>query len=164
MADITLLVPKILKWEGGYVNDPVDRGGCTNMGVTIAAYREIINPRGTCADVKAMTSADFQKVLRRYWNRWKADEIKDQKLANILVDWVWGSGAWGIKIPQRLLGVTQDGVVGPATLKALNAKDPVSFHAALYAAREKFLNDIVAGNPSQKRFIKGWMNRLRDFK
>lgn len=36
MADYKLLVPFIRKWEGGFVNDPYDKGGATNAGVTIA--------------------------------------------------------------------------------------------------------------------------------
>jgi lysozyme family protein len=102
-------------------------------------------------------------VLRLYWDRWRADEIKDQKIANILVDWVWGSGKWGVVIPQRLLGITADGKVGSITLTALNNQDPIEFHKKIYARRIQFLDDIVKNNPSQKRFIKGWKNRLKDF-
>lgn len=32
------LAPFILKWEGGFINDPDDLGGATNMGVTIGTY------------------------------------------------------------------------------------------------------------------------------
>ena len=38
MADIKNLIPFILKWEGEFANDPTDRGGATNKGVTIATY------------------------------------------------------------------------------------------------------------------------------
>ena len=41
MADVRKLVPFILKWEGGFVNDPDDLGGATNMGVTIGTYEHI---------------------------------------------------------------------------------------------------------------------------
>ncbi|MFV0470220.1 MAG: glycosyl hydrolase 108 family protein, partial [Dysgonomonas sp.] len=41
MAKIELLVPFILKWEGGFVNDPDDSGGATNMGVTIATWKQV---------------------------------------------------------------------------------------------------------------------------
>lgn len=164
MADISKLTPLILKWEGGYVNDPLDRGGCTNMGVTIAAYQKYIKADATCEDVKRMTKSEFEIVLREYWDRWKADHIVNQSVANILVDWVWGSGVWGIKIPQRILGLTVDGQVGPKTLNAVNNQDQAKFFAQIYAARINFLENIVNKNPSQKRFIKGWKNRLADFK
>ena len=169
MADINKLSPKIAKWEGGYVNDPTDRGGATNMGITISTWRQVGYDKDGDGDIdkfdiKLLDHKDFSFVLRQYWDRWKADQIKDQKLAEILVDWVWGSGKWGIIIPQRLLGVTADGVVGNKTLSALNSQDPVKFHKLVWDARLKFLNDIVKRDPSQKKFIKGWVNRLNDFK
>ena len=39
MADFTLYLPKVLKWEGGFVDDPDDAGGATNMGVTISTLQ-----------------------------------------------------------------------------------------------------------------------------
>ena len=39
MADVRKLAPFILKWEGGFVNDPDDLGGATNMGVTIGTWK-----------------------------------------------------------------------------------------------------------------------------
>ena len=38
MAKVELLAPYIRKWEGGFVNDPADSGGATNMGVTIGTF------------------------------------------------------------------------------------------------------------------------------
>ena len=105
------------------------------------------------------------RVLKpHYWDRWRADEIRSQSVANILVDWVWGSGVNGIKIPQRVLGVTQDGIVGPKTLAAVNAQDPRAFFDRIKVEREAFLRRIVERNPSQNRFIRGWLNRLNDLK
>lgn len=169
MADISKLAPIILKWEGGFVNDPVDKGGATNMGITIATWRQVGYDKDgdgdiDVQDIKLLDKKDFERVLRIYWDRWKADKINNQSLANILVDWVWGSGAWGIKIPQRILNVAQDGVVGKGTLAALNSADPQKLFNQIYAARINFLDGIVVRNPSQKRFIKGWKNRLADFK
>lgn len=169
MADISKLVPLILKWEGGYVNDPVDKGGATNMGVTIATWRQVGYDKDSDGDIdwediKLLTKEDFKKVLRLYWDRWRGDQIINQSIANILVDWVWGSGKWGIIIPQRLLGVKQDGLVGPATLSVLNSQNQEELFKKIFAHRIQFLNDIVRNNPSQKKFLKGWLNRLHDFK
>lgn len=169
MADIKKLAPIILKWEGGYVNDPLDGGGATNMGITIATWRAVGYDKDgdhdiDAVDVKLLNQEDFVPVLKKYWDRWKADQIVNQSLANILVDWVWGSGKWGIVIPQRILNLKTDGIVGPATLTALNNANPEPLFAQIYAARINFLENIVARKPSQKKYIKGWKNRLSDFK
>lgn len=171
MADVKILAPFILKWEGGFVDDPVDRGGATNKGVTIATWRQVGYDKDGDGDIdvddlRLLTQDDaIKRVLKpHYWDRWRADEIRSQSVANILVDWVWGSGAHGIKIPQRVLGVVQDGVVGPKTLAALNAQDPRAFFDKIKAEREAFFRGIVARSPSQNRFLKGWLNRLNDIK
>ena len=168
MAEIKNLAPWILKWEGGFVNDPLDKGGATNKGVTIAVWKaQGYDKDGDgdidVADLKLITAEDATMIMKKnYWDRWKADQIKNQAIANTLVDWVWGSGAWGIKIPQRILGVKDDGIVGIKTLEALNKQNPKEFLEKLYLARFNFLDGIVASNPSQKRFIKGWKNRMND--
>ncbi|WP_060873903.1 glycoside hydrolase family 108 protein [Myroides odoratus] len=168
-AEIELLGPIIAKWEGGFVNDPIDKGGATNMGITLETWRHYGYDKNNdgkidAEDIKLLNQSDFKYVLRRYWDKWRANEIKNQSVANILVDWYWGSGKWGIIIPQRILGVTQDGIVGPKTINALNAVNQAEFFKKVFDARVKFLNDIVKNNPTQKRFINGWMNRLNDFK
>jgi len=163
------------------------------MGVTVATWRAVGYDKDgdgdiDARDVKLLNYEDFSAVLKQYWNIWKADNIKNQAIANILVDWVWGSGSWGVKIPQRILKVEDDGKVGinGATLKALNAwieKDAEGLFELIYAERVKFLNNIVKESiakyekkigrkatekellkHTQKRFIKGWLNRLADFR
>ncbi len=121
MADVNKLVPFILRWEGGFVNDPDDLGGATNKGVTIATYEAYCKKKGypkpTVERLKNLTQEEWTEILKTmYWDRWKADEIKSQSVANILVDWVWASGVHGIKIPQELAGVIPDGIVGPKTI------------------------------------------------
>ncbi len=64
-------------------------------------------------DIKILSVDDFMMVLKTYyWDRWQADRIASQSIANFLVDWVYNSGSYGIKIPQKLLHVDDDGVVG----------------------------------------------------
>lgn len=169
MADVNKLVPIIFGWEGGLANDPLDRGGLTNMGVTLDTWRAVGYDKtgdGVIdgADLKQLDKKDVINVLKKhYWDRWKGDHIRSQSLANILVDWVWASGAWGIKIPQRILGVPVDGVVGPMTLSTLNEANARNLFFRIKEERIRFVEDICKKDPTQVRFRKGWINRIQSF-
>jgi len=170
MAKVELFVPKMLALEGGFVDDPADRGGATNMGVTLSTWKKVGYDKDgdgdiDAEDIRRLSKQDAIAVLKRgYWNRWKADQINNQSIAEILVDWVWSSGKWGIVIPQRLLKVPEDGIVGPATLYAVNTANQRGLHAALFQARGQFILDLVRSHPEQKKFLDGWMNRLNQFR
>lgn len=190
MAKIDVLLPFILKHEGGFVNDPTDKGGATNKGVTLQTWKSCGYDKDgdgdiDVADLKIITAIDVRdKVLKpMYWDRWRADLIHDQRIANFVVDWCYNSGSWGVKIPQRVLGVEIDGEVGVQTLIALNRGiHPDELLDKLVKARVEFINGIVnksvaeykKENPkateadllkhTQKRFQKGWLNRINDLK
>lgn len=172
MANIDKLIPHIIKWEGGakYTNDPLDRGGATKYGITLNTlisthYDTNRDGKVDVNDVKALQLEDFKKIIKRqYWDRWQADDINNQSIANLLVDWLWGSGVNGIKIPQRLLGVPADGKVGQKTINALNASNQRIIYNKVWEVRKQFYYNIVKSNPSQSKWLKGWLNRLNDLK
>lgn len=165
MADYRKLKPFIIKWEGGFVNDPSDLGGATNKGVTLSTFRSVYGKNKTVSDLKAMTDQQWETIFKRFfWDKWRADEIEDQSIANILVDWVWASGAYGIKIPQSMLRVTIDGIVGAKTIAAVNAKDGKTFFAEIKKERIAFIDRICNSRPQNKKFKKGWLNRINSIK
>lgn len=208
MAKVEKLLSFIMKWEAGlnlvkygnlpldqqflqakktgFANDPADSGGATMVGVTLGIYteycRRMKKGKPSVAQLKAMTYQEWLSIVKMfYWNRWKADDIKSQKVANILVDWVWSSGVWGIKKPQSVLGTAVDGLVGSKTLQLVNKADPDLLFKSLYDARVDYINDIVFSSIvryekrigrkatenelmkyTNKRFKNGWMRRLND--
>ena len=174
MADVKKIIPFILKWEGGYVNHVNDIGGPTNMGVTLGTWKAQGYDKDKdgdidAEDIKLLTVEDVTGVLKKsYWDRWQGDKITDQAVANTLVDWVWGSGFYGITIPQQILGFKGklvDGLVGDLTINRLNeriAANKAGLIEAIYEARYNFLSNIIKNNPSQKVFYKGWINRMND--
>lgn len=170
MANIKPLVDKIIRLEGGWSNDPDDNGGQTNMGVTLKTWQSVgydKNKDGSIdsKDLKIINKEDVELVIRKIaWDKWKADEIKNQSIAEFLVDWVYNSGNWGIKIPQRKLKLNEDGIVGKNTLNSINTYPyQRDLFQLLKESRIEFVNNIVKNNPSQQKFLKGWLNRINEY-
>ena len=161
MAKKEVLKPFIRSWEGGYCNVPGDRGGATKWGVTLTTLRSVYGQACTTVDLKNMTEDQWDAIFHKfYWRKWMADDIQSQAIANLLVDWYWNSGQYGIKLPQKILGVTIDGIVGRKTLEAINSyPDQHKLFRLLWAERKAYF-ERLATKPTQKKFLKGWLNRL----
>lgn len=162
MAKAELLKPFILKWEGGFVDDPLDRGGATNKGITIGTFRNFYGKDATVEQLKHITDEQWLHIFKSgYWDKWKADDIENQSIADIVVDWAWASGTvTSIKQVQKILGVAADGIVGNDTLTAINTADQRILFDKIHSKRIEFVENIVKRNPSQARFLKGWKNRI----
>lgn len=165
MAKSKELMPFILKWEGGFSNHPNDKGGCTMKGITIKTFKCYFGEYQTCDDLKNITDEQWLCIFEDgYWNPCKGDDIENQSIANIIVDWAWMSGVKNVtKKIQKLLNVEADGIIGKQTIKAINDSDSKQLFNNIYNERVKYYNTIVEKNPSQKTFLKGWLNRLNDF-
>lgn len=151
--------------KSGFANDKDDAGGATMVGVTIGTYAQYRRLRGlpspSVNQLRAMTYGEWRDILKTmYWDRWRADRIVSQGIAEILVDWVWASGKYGITIPQRVLGVTVDGVVGPKTLAAVNQQNPAQFFARIMAERKAYIDRICTSRPVNNKYKRGWLRRL----
>lgn len=166
MARLEPALQKVLGWEGGFANDPDDSGGPTMKGVTIATYKEYCRRKGrpvpTVNDLKKITNAEILDLADLlYWSKIRGNEIKNQSIADLCFDCVWGSGTGYIKVIQKVLGVTVDGIFGPASLNALNNWNPQSkLFELLWNRRKKYLE----GCSSAWKYLKGWMRRLNSYK
>ena len=67
----------VLKWEGGYVNNPNDRGGATNKGITQNTYNSYLQSKGRpTKDVRYITDAEVEDIYySRYWLPAKCHEM-----------------------------------------------------------------------------------------
>lgn len=168
MADVNKLVPHILKFEGGFVNDPDDLGGATNKGVTFKTYKLYRNRKGlpipSVGDLKRLSNDEFTDILKTmFWDACKADIIVSQSVANAIVDWAWHSGTTtAAKEIQRVLGVKADGIIGDITLSAINSQSPLPLFGKIKAARVKYIERICKSRPVNQKYYRGWMNRIND--
>ena len=189
MANIEHFIPFLIKWEAGiskksnetneslfqrarktgWADDPDDLGGQTMVGVTMATYEDYCRrkgyPKPTTGRLMDLSYNDWKSILKMlYWDRWNADEIRSQSIAEIVCDFVWASGVHGIKVPQDLVGVIPDGIVGPKTLAAVNSRNPRELFDQIKIARFDFIEDICRKRPANNKFKRGWMNRINDIK
>lgn len=166
MANADKLIPIIRKWEGGWSNNKYDKGKETMCGITLSTFRNFFGKDKTADDLKHITDEQWKYIFKSgYWDKCNADRIQNQSIANLLVDFAWGSGSkTAIKKIQKLLGVKVDGILGEITLSAINKADSKELFENLWKVRKQFFISIVNNNPSQSIFLKGWLNRLNDFR
>lgn len=165
MASFSLYAPKLKQYEGGFVNNINDAGGATNCGVTLATFRQFYGNNKTVNDLKKMTNEQWTVIMKsQFWDKMKADSIKNQSVAELCVDWIINSGVSRVKNIQAILGVTADGIVGPQTISAINAANQQQLHFKIKAARMKFYESCVLNRPANLQFYDGWVSRLAAFK
>ena len=141
-----------------------DRGEHTMCGVTLKTFREWRKKQGKPVpgvnDLKALQYDEWLAILKQiFWDPCKADQINNQSIAQMLVDWRWVNGNQAVRDAQTVLSCVADGIVGPKTLAALNASEAQSVFNRLKNARIRAYDKIVSRSPSQKKFYNGWLNR-----
>lgn len=172
MANIKELVAFISRCEGGFTNDPSDSGGPTNRGVTLLTWKKVGYDKDGDGiidenDVTRITHEEMVEVVLRphFWDVWQADKIKNQAIANMVVDWTWTSGQRTIFMIQKILDVKVDGVVGIQTLHALNSfPDQGLLFELIKLKRVNYIHQICKQNPKYIRFKRGWLNRIAAIK
>lgn len=150
----------VLQHEGGYVDDPKDRGGATNMGVTFKVLQAYRGEPITKADVKALKRPEAEEIYRKqYWNAVRGDQLPDG-LDYAMFDFAVNSGAGrAIKNLQGVLRVKQDGALGGVTLDVIRKKNDIDgLIDDLSNARLSFLKKTYGWG----RFGKGWSRRVAE--
>lgn len=134
--------------EGGYVNDPKDPGGETKYGVSKRAYPN--------EDIKNMTEARAKQIFKRdFWDKCKCGELPDC-VSIIVSDCAYNSGcSRAIKLLQKTVKTTEDGIIGKMTLSAVSKMDKQKL---LWEYRENRLN-FLKSLSTWKNYGKGWTDR-----
>lgn len=152
----------LLKVEGGYSDDKYDKGGKTKYGIIEEEARKF----GYKGDMQDLTK-DFAKniYLKKYYLGNKLDKVVNDKVALSVCDFIVNGGAWGAKKAQAALNelgfdLRVDGILGEKSLAALNEVDEAKFLEKYHNLQRRFYRVIVANKPSQKVFLKGWLNRV----
>lgn len=151
----------ILRYEGGFVNDPDDPGGATNFGITLATLRSWRNDTSLQPkDVRAMPVSEAKAIYQaKYWNAVSGD-LLPRGLDLAVFDFGVNSGvSRASKMLQNIVGVPEDGVIGPITLEAVKRKnDPLDLVEELCEGRL----DFVKGLKNWPKFGRGWSRRIEE--
>jgi len=153
----------VIKSEGGYVNDPHDKGGETNLGVTKKAWAAYLGREIEDGEMRALTKEAVQPFYKEmYWDRVRGDDLPngvDYAVFDFAVNAGPGRAA---KFLQEAVGVSADGVIGPGTLAAVKQADPEELLKAFSHAKSAFYHRLADKDASQQRFLKGWLNRVAE--
>jgi lysozyme family protein len=158
MTTTAKIIEGILQREDGFVNDPADKGGRTDMGISEAANS------AAWADGKVTKDEAYAIYTAKYVKFPRLDTIPDESLRIQLIDFGVVSGPLvAIMKLQAILKVTEDGVVGPETLGALAKADSKWVNNELVKARVMMIGKILQKHPDQLRFALGWLSRALEF-
>jgi lysozyme family protein len=151
----------MLKSEGGYVNNPADPGGMTNLGVTKATWENWVGRESDEAEMRGLTPEKVEPLYKKkYWDAVRGDELP-MGLDYLMFDFAVNAGAGrAIKTLQTAVGVTPDGGFGPMTMAAVQAVDPNELIERFSQAKEDFYRSLN----TFPTFGKGWLNRVADVK
>ncbi len=138
----------LLEFEGGYCNDPDDRGGETNFGISKKAFPSV--------DIKGLTQEAAIDIYAALWKDYQIDKLPET-LQHIVFDCAVNCGRHrAICLLQRCALETEDGILGTYTIKGAQNVTIEQYAKARY----DFYHRIVARNPSQAKFLRGWLRRV----
>jgi lysozyme family protein len=139
--------------EGGYVNNPNDPGGETMWGIT----KSVAVANGYVGAMKDLPQATARAIAKKvYWDPYALDNIPFA-IAFQVFDTAYNGGK-PVQWLQQSLGVPADGVMGPATLAAVNKANAWQVVARFSAYRLKYYTGLTTWST----FGKGWTTRVID--
>jgi lysozyme family protein len=131
-------------WTSGRVGVGACRG--TKYGISCAAYPDL--------DIKNLTLDQAKSIAKRdYWDRYQCDEF-DPRVGFQVFDAAFNGGSAAHWL-QQSAGVTPDGQIGPVTVAAVKAADPLKVIMKFDSYRLDYLAALRSAS-----FAFGWMHRI----
>ena len=142
---------RLIGHEGGYVADSRDPGGETKFGISRRSYPG--------EDIKGMTLARAKTIYARdFWGPAGCDAVPDGIKFDLFDTAVNAGPGAAIRMLQKALGVTQDGVIGPKTMQAISSMDPERLDKRFNGHRLDHLNNL----DTWPDFGRGWAQRIAE--
>ena len=145
----------LVPWEGSvYENDPDDPGGATKYGIDQRSH-PLVN-------IRTLTKQQAKEIyFSEYWLPVAADKLPPQTAWAVMDCAVNCGRTQAAKWLQRALGVRDDGIIGPVTLKAAKAFGDYRLALSVLSKRDEFYCQL-SRKPRVAKFLKGWLNRNND--
>ena len=149
----------VLVHEGGYVNNPKDPGGMTNLGCTKTVWEEHCGHEVDEKAMRALTPNDVGPLYKtKYWDKVKGDDLP-AGVDYVVFDAAINSGPGrATKWLQACVGVEPDGGIGPKTMAAVRAMDAKQLIDDYSKRRLSFLSDLT----TWETFGRGWAKRVNE--
>jgi len=156
-TNFATVMPYIFQEEGGYVDNPADPGGATNMGITLRTLASWTGHSESPQDVKNLTKDTATEIYKKqYWDKIDGDSLPSG-VDYAMMDFAVNSGPTRpIKMLQQILGVRQDGIIGPTTFDVLTTRSAQDIINRLCDERAAWLRGLTAA----ATFGKGWQARV----
>jgi hypothetical protein len=171
---LDFLYVHIPKWEGKVItNYPEDKGGLTNSGLTYTTWKHIHKKIGLNSFEK-LDDTDIQKAINYYYYTFNCNKVNDLQLSALFTETYWGGNilvreyinhinytrGLNLKLNSKISGYS----LSEEVLKFLNNENPAMLYNELLSVKYNYLYRKVEADSSQRRFLKGWLNRTDDFK
>ena len=160
MSNFNSLYDKIIKWEPS-LQIPKDNLKLVNW--KIFGYDGSDDSIDT-SNLIFHNKSEFEQTFKTlYWDRWNADYIKNQSIANILVDWSYSSGAVPMVITKRIFGLNKKSTI-ESVVENINKTEQSKFHKSISVFRYLYYKSLLKKDIKQVINFKEWILRLSDFR
>ena len=149
----------LLHHEGGFVNHKRDPGGMTNLGVTLNVYEKWVGKKVTEQEMRDLKQENVAPIYKNeYWRRCKCDDLPSG-VDWCVFDWAVNSGVGrSAKALQGIIGATQDGGIGPKTLRLIAEHEPKELIEKMHDKRQGFYEGLKTFDT----FGAGWTRRNKE--